>query len=1078
MTLQLRVTLPEVREKREKFGGNFVNKIIFPATEVKLDLLSEKNGNYKFKSPLPHPLDIIYISTSARVKTENVDYQLTSTDGVDIKNINNKTKLKWKSFPQMGLKDNPLDEWSGKFKFIKEDKKSNTPGLRRPQIGAIHAVSAYIYGDEKYEPITVVLPTGTGKTETMLSLFFYHAINRLLIIVPTNALRKQLSEKFITMGCLPEFGITPTLMKYPKVAVITKGLLSGEAQKILDNSNVIIATPNILKSSNHIEAEILCGMCGALFVDEAHHISANTWSSVRDRFKNKPVVQFTATPFRNDGKNLGGKITFNYTMGAAQRDGYFKKIELCTISEFLDSDKDEKIAIKAIELLRRDLKHGHDHLIMARVNTKERAKEIYSIYANLAAEYNPIIVHSALSDNTIKERLDFLINRKSRLVVCVDMLGEGFDLPNLKIAAIHDHHKSLAVTLQFIGRFTRTSRNSSVSNASVVVNIADPGVEKELLNLYSQGSNWDQVLRRLSEERISKEIKLQDLVDSLKSHGDLHTQISLWNLRPSFSVMLFSTKSEEWNPLNLLSKLPKLEASYYSLSQDSDIIMVLGVRSSAVKWGNFKDVNDLNHLLLVAYFNKDLGSISLFSNDYSYFRAESIAECLVDVPPTPVTGSKVFQVLNNVEYPLVLNLGSATNGAISFTQFFGPNVAEGLSDVEKRNSTLSNIAIMGYEDGNKTLWGCSQKKGKVWSPKAGSILDWIDWVDSTWKKINEDDADENNLTQDFLRPKKMTSTYSEHPISAQWGELIQSKFEDSVTIHFGEKLVSLYDVDLKISKDEDDLLLHLVSETKESIYKLVINSSLYKGYDYELVKGDEINFTIGSATETSFNELMVKDPITIYYVNGSFSYNCYLINVNAEHDYYSKNSLNDLDWTVNIRNESMGRTSNKNTIQYETYNIIKPLYDVIINDDEHGEAADLVALKENDDHILLSLYHCKFSSEDTPGARLKELYEVCGQAQRSIRWKHVGLNYLFRHLKRREEQWNKANLTRFLVGNMSKIQYIRDLSKTKPIKFKVTIVQPGISKEKITSEMLRLLGATAVFIKKTTLADLNVWCSK
>lgn len=374
--------------------------------------------------------------------------------------------------------------------------------------------------------------------------------------------------------------------------------------------------------------------------------------------------------------------------------------------------------------------------------------------------------------------------------------------------------------------------------------------------------------------------------------------------------------------------------------------------------------------------------------------------------------------------------------------------------------------------------GLFPEKGKVWSPKAGSILDWIDWVDSTWKKINEDDADENNLTQDFLRPKKMTSTYSEHPISAQWGELIQSKFEDSVTIHFGEKLVSLYDVDLKISKDEDDLLLHLVSETKESIYKLVINSSLYKGYDYELVKGDEINFTIGSATETSFNELMVKDPITIYYVNGSFSYNCYLINVNAEHDYYSKNSLNDLDWTVNIRNESMGRTSNKNTIQYETYNIIKPLYDVIINDDEHGEAADLVALKENDDHILLSLYHCKFSSEDTPGARLKELYEVCGQAQRSIRWKHVGLNYLFRHLKRREEQWNKANLTRFLVGNMSKIQYIRDLSKTKPIKFKVTIVQPGISKEKITSEMLRLLGATAVFIKKTTLADLNVWCSK
>ena len=35
------------------------------------------------------------------------------------------------------------------------------------------------------------------------------------------------------------------------------------------------------------------------------------------------------------------------------------------------------------------------------------------------------------------------------------MLGEGFDLPALKVAVVHDPQKSLAVTLQFIGRFTR-----------------------------------------------------------------------------------------------------------------------------------------------------------------------------------------------------------------------------------------------------------------------------------------------------------------------------------------------------------------------------------------------------------------------------------------------------------------------------------------------------------------------------------------------------------------------------------------------------------------------------------------------
>ena len=45
--------------------------------------------------------------------------------------------------------------------------------------------------------------------------------------------------------------------------------------------------------------------------------------------------------------------------------------------------------------------------------------------------------------------------------------------------------------------------------------------------------------------------------------------------------------------------------------------------------------------------------------------------------------------------------------------------------------------------------------------------------------------------------------------------------------------------------------------------------------------------------------------------------------------------------------------------------------------------ADIVLLRRagRDLHILMA--HCKFSSEDLPGARVDDLYEVCGQAIRS-----------------------------------------------------------------------------------------------
>ncbi|MCV5926857.1 helicase C-terminal domain-containing protein, partial [Escherichia coli] len=88
----------------------------------------------------------------------------------------------------------------------------------------------------------------------------------------------------------------------------------------------------------------------------------------------------------------------------------------------------------------------------ARVKTKERAKEVFNLYQKLAPELKPVLVHSDLSKTEQNKRLAYLRAREAKVVVCVDMLGEGYDLPNLKIAAIHDHHKSLAITLQFIGR--------------------------------------------------------------------------------------------------------------------------------------------------------------------------------------------------------------------------------------------------------------------------------------------------------------------------------------------------------------------------------------------------------------------------------------------------------------------------------------------------------------------------------------------------------------------------------------------------------------------------------------------------
>jgi hypothetical protein len=92
-------------------------------------------------------------------------------------------------------------------------------------------------------------------------------------------------------------------------------------------------------------------------------------------------------------------------------------------------------------------------------------------------------------------RLRISTRRRSGLgVAFVGVLGEGFDLPSLKIAAYHNPHRSLPVTIQFAGRVARTERtgDDDLGNPEQAVLIATVGDHPEILaELHKDGQRWD-----------------------------------------------------------------------------------------------------------------------------------------------------------------------------------------------------------------------------------------------------------------------------------------------------------------------------------------------------------------------------------------------------------------------------------------------------------------------------------------------------------------------------------------------------------------------------------------------------------
>ena len=92
------------------------------------------------------------------------------------------------------------------------------------------------------------------------------------------------------------------------------------------------------------------------------------------RFSQSKSIAFTATPFRNDGKRLDGKILFNYSLRKAQEEGYYKPIKFHPIVKYNKDDGDIAIAEEATKILREDLKNGFDHIMMARCKRSQKGR--------------------------------------------------------------------------------------------------------------------------------------------------------------------------------------------------------------------------------------------------------------------------------------------------------------------------------------------------------------------------------------------------------------------------------------------------------------------------------------------------------------------------------------------------------------------------------------------------------------------------------------------------------------------------------------------------------------------------------
>lgn len=440
--------------------------------------------------------------------------------------------------------------------------------LRKPQRAAYKAVKSAIEKSEDTHKI-VILPTGTGKTGLMRILPYGISNGRVLIITPSLIIREGISDEFDTRSPYnfwTEKNVIYNDDDLPNVYRYTGfGTSAADKKRVmgyLEESEIVIA--NIHKVYSTSSKKTLASLLDENFfdmiiIDEAHHAEADSWIKALDNFSAKKIIKLTATPFRSDLRELEGDIVYEYTMSDAISNKYIKnviaedfttdhltfevdgeKMELDEAMEKMSvnwvsrsvaysSDCNRTIVDMSINRLNEKRKHGNElHQIIAVACGVEHAKQLVGLYteADLTCDY-------IVSERSTEECRQLIVDYKKGqldVLINVNMLGEGFDNPNISIAAIFRPFRTLSPYAQFIGRALRRIPSSvekdSINNIAHVVYHKELGLEK--LWAYYAGEKamadaTDSVKREIEDyERNEKNLN----VGTVLANGKVHTQTS------------------------------------------------------------------------------------------------------------------------------------------------------------------------------------------------------------------------------------------------------------------------------------------------------------------------------------------------------------------------------------------------------------------------------------------------------------------------------------------------------------------------------------------------------------------------
>jgi superfamily II DNA or RNA helicase len=372
-------------------------------------------------------------------------------------------------------------------------------GLRECQLGAIWALKSYKTNGNNEVASLVSMPTGSGKTAIMMAACFELDLRKILIVVPSKILRRQISNQFRDLQILKNQSCLRNDSEAVSVYEVTnRKKTRQEWEEIIETHDVLVAHPNSISPYYKGLAPIPEDLIDAIFMDEAHHEPAPTWQSLNSFYKTQLKVFFTATPFRRDRKRMRAKLIYHYSLEQALVKNILRPIEFR--GESLGNhpaDSNEALLETAINVFQEERLVNPNSSILIRTDRIEEANNLVTLYNDNG--FNVDVIHSKRTASINENLIERVKSGDLDGLVCVGIASEGLDIPNLKVAVLHATPRSIPYTIQFLGRISRTPINQE-GPAKLIANT--DSVRGEVRRLYKSDSSWRVLIPQIVDEQM------------------------------------------------------------------------------------------------------------------------------------------------------------------------------------------------------------------------------------------------------------------------------------------------------------------------------------------------------------------------------------------------------------------------------------------------------------------------------------------------------------------------------------------------------------------------------------------------